>query len=675
VSTSDGTLLWEPDPDNVARSQLALFARFASAEHGVELDGSDYAAMHAWSVADLGRFWETVARFTEVRFHQPARRSVLGLDDIARTTWFPGATLNYAEQALAVRPGHEEDDLAILFEREDGQRDSVTYGELRNRVAAARAGLVDLGVGRGDRVVALAPNCVETVVAFLATASLGAIWASCSPDFGARAVQDRFEQLLPKVLFVVDGYQYNGTTYSLLDRIEMLRSGLSSLRATVLVPYLDPAAELDGTLRWSDLTGRSSRLEFESVPFDHPLWVLYSSGTTGLPKGIVHGHGGIVLEHLKVLRLMSDLRPGDRFFWFTTTGWMMWNYLLGGLLVGATVVCYDGSPLYPDSDRLWAMAEQYSIGFFGVSSPFLHAAMRSKESPRQHHDLGAMRMIGATGSPLSPEGFRWVAEHVGPDIQIYSNSGGTDVCTPFVMSAPNVPVWVGEISCAALGVTVEAFDASGRPMVDKVGEPVVTTPMPSMPVKFWRDQDGVRLRQAYFEDFPGVWTHGDWIRRTARDSYVIYGRSDATLNRGGVRMGTAEFYSVVEGFAGVEDSLVVDISSPEDDAEAPLLCFLVLAQGVDQESLVAELRTALRSELSPRHVPDRFVRVAQIPRTLNGKKCEIPVKRILLGASPETAVSRSALQNPDAIDEFVARREQLKNGSAASLHSSTKGQQ
>lgn len=657
MSMSEHDPLWRPSRENVSGTNIAAFVRFLRNDVGTVFDEPDYAGLHAWSVAEPTRFWQAVSDFCDVQFHEHPRAVAENLDDITTTTWFPGSTLNYAEHVLTRRAGRADEDIAILFEREDGLRESVSYGDLRARVAAVRAGLAGLGVRRGDRVVALAPNCVETVVAFLATASLGAVWAVCSPDFGARAVEDRFEQLTPTVLITVDGYRYGGRTYPLTDRIERLQKGLPSLRATVVVPYVgtDVTASA-GTVPWARLAERTAPLTFEAVPFDHPLWVLYSSGTTGLPKGIVHGHGGIVVEHLKVLHLLSDLSARDRFFWFTTTGWMMWNYLVGGLLVGATIVCYDGSPTYPSSDRLWALAAEYDVGFFGVSASFLHAAMRAGESPRRAHDISAMRMIGSTGSPLAPDGFSWIAEHVGPEVQIYSNSGGTDVCTPFVMSAPNVPVWAGEISCAALGVQVEAFDPLGRAVTGELGELVVTTPMPSMPVSFWNDDDGSRLRAAYFEDFPGVWRHGDWVRRTDRGSFVIHGRSDSTLNRGGIRMGTAEFYAVVESFDSVQDSLVVDVSSPDEGTAAPLLCFLVLADGADEEAVTAELRAALRRELSPRHVPDRFVRISEVPRTLNGKKCEVPVKRILLGVDPESAVSRSALQRPGAIDEFVARR-------------------
>lgn len=646
-------LLWRPDPAQVPHTEIVAFATWARDERGAPItDVTDYRQLHDWSVSDLEGFWAAVADHSGVIFHDRPT-ATLGSREMPGAQWFPGSTLNYAEHALTPGPGRQDDDVAVEFVREDGLERTVTHAELRDQVGRARAGLIRAGVGKGDRVVALAPNSVETLVVFLAAASLGAIWSSCSPDFGARAVHDRFAQIEPSVLVAVDGYRYNGKGYDIRENVANLARQMPSLRQTVLVPYLDEAATLDGTTPWAEFTAENGPLEFTAVPFDHPLWVLYSSGTTGLPKGIVHGHGGIVLEHLKAMRLQHGLGPGERFFWFTTTGWMMWNFLIGGLLVGATIVMYDGSPGHPDLDALWALAAKHRVSLFGVSAPYVQSCMKAGLRPGDEHDLSAMRALGSTGAPLSVEGFRWIGDAAGEHIQICSVSGGTDVCAAFLTSAPTVPVWLGELSCAALGADVRSFAEDGTDLLDDVGELVITTPTPSMPVMFWNDPDGSRLREAYFEDFPGTWRHGDWVRRTPRDSYVIYGRSDSTLNRGGVRMGTADFYSVVENFDGVADCLVIDTTALGEREEGALLCFLVLDEGVSLDDVEPALRTALRKELSPRHVPDRFMVVDAVPRTLNGKKCEVPVKKILSGAVPEQAVSAGALQNPESLTPFV----------------------
>ncbi|MGH3898599.1 MAG: acetoacetate--CoA ligase [Pseudonocardiaceae bacterium] len=638
---SEPRIPWRADPATIARSRMVAFREWLSTTRVVVV--ADYDGLWRWSVADLERFWAAFVEFAGVRFHTAPHR-VLADASMPGAQWFPGATLNYAEHVLAPGPGKGDDDLAVVFCREDGFRDQLSFGQLRARVAAARSALASLGVSRGDRVVALAPNSPDTVVALLATVSLGAVWASCSPDFGTRAIADRFTQLTPTVLIAVDGYRYGGRYYDIRSTVDALAQQMPSLRATVT-----PA-------RWDDLLAAhaSAELAFEAVDFDHPLWVLYSSGTTGLPKGIVQGHGGIVVEHLKMLLLQSDLGPGQRFFWFTTTGWMMWNLLIGGLLVGATIVLYDGSPAHPDLGALWRLAEAEGITYFGTSAPFIQSCRKAGLRPGSQLDLTALRAIGSTGAPLSAEGFRWIAEEVGTGVQICSVSGGTDLCTAFVGSAPDVPVWEGEISCRALGAAVVALDETGAEVHDEVGELVITKPMPSMPVFFWNDPDGTRLHEAYFGMYPGRWRHGDWIKITSRGSCVIYGRSDATLNRGGVRMGTAEFYAVVEDLDEVLDSLVIDTSGA--DREGELLCFLVLAAGASLDDVEPLLRARLRENLSPRHVPNRFILVDEVPRTLNGKKCEVPVKKILAGADPARAVSADALRNPDSLAFFVAQR-------------------
>jgi acetoacetyl-CoA synthetase len=628
-----------------------------------------YDELWAWSVADLDAFWSSIWAYFDVG-GQPPPTPVLADDSMPGARWCPGARLNYAAHAL--QPGADPGRVAVVAHSQTRPPVTWTMDELRDRVGRARRGLQRLGVGPGDRVVAYLPNIPETLVAFLAAASLGAVWSSCAPEFGTRSVIDRFAQVSPKVLLCVDGYRYGATTVGRAAEAEAIRAALPSLSATVVVPYLDGGSTLPGAVSWEWLVAEPAPLEFAAVPFDHPLYVLYSSGTTGLPKPIIHGHGGILLEHLKALALHADLGAGDRFFWFTTTGWMMWNLLVSGLLVGSAVVLFDGHPGYPDLSALWRLAEETGTTYFGVSAPFLMSCRKAGVLPRAAADLRALRGVGSTGAPLPAEGFRWVYSAVGDDLLLASVSGGTDVCTAFVGGCPLVPVYAGEISCRYLGAAVEAFDAEGRPCpVGVQGELVVTRPLPSMPVGFWGDADGTRYRAAYFSDYPGVWRHGDWITFTDRGTCVISGRSDATLNRGGVRLGTAEFYAVVESLPEVVDSLVVHLEDAEG-GPGELLLFVVLAPGVALEDddggaggggggagggaggggvrgrLVAEIR----SSLSPRHVPDRVYSVPAIPRTLSGKKLEVPVKRILTGTPADQAASRGALVDPEALTPF-----------------------
>jgi len=567
-------------------------------------------------------------------------------------SWFPGAELSYAEHALARRDDHP----ALIARSETrGLENSttVTYAELAQQVAAVRAGLVRLGVTRGDRVVAYLPNIPEAVVALLATSSLGAIWSSCSPDFGTRAVVDRFGQLDPKVLFVVDGYRYGGRDFDRAREIAEIERSIPSLKATVVLPYLRPdvAPAKTGTrMSWAELASESAPLEFAQLPFEHPLWVLYTSGTTGLPKGLVHSQGGILLEHIKSLALHQDLGVNDRFFWFSTTGWMMWNYNVGVLALGGTAVLFDGSPAHPDMETLWRFAADAGVTYFGVSAAFIQACMKANVSPGRANDLSRIRGVGSTGAPLSPEGFTWIVDAVGRPLPVGSMSGGTDVCTAFVQSCPLLPVRAGELQCAALGAKVEAFSADGKPVVGEVGELVITRPLPSMPIYLWNDPDGARYRASYFDVFPGVWRHGDWIRFNADGSSVIYGRSDATLNRGGIRMGTSEFYRIVEQLPEIKDSLVVEVGGEN----AELVLFVVLAANTTLDyALRRRINDTLRRELSPRHTPDRILAVPEIPKTLNGKKLEVPVKRLLMGQPLAGAVSEGAVANPASLGVLV----------------------
>ena len=641
-TTPEGTLLWEPTAARRSSAELTRYMKWLRETRGLSFETFD--ALWTWSVTDLPAFWQSIWDYFGIIAHAKPT-AAMGKRTMPGTEWFPGATLNYAEHALRRRDGHT----AILYRREDGVTRTLTYAELASLVSRARAGLVKLGVTKGDRVAAFVPNTPETVALFLATASLGAIWSSCAPEFGVGSVLDRFRQIEPKVLAVCDAYAYGGKRHDRRPHVAEIRAGLPSTKAVVCMPVFEGAPP-DGTLAWESFLGPEAPLAFEPVPFDQPLWILYSSGTTGLPKPIVQGHGGILLEHLKAQALHGDIGENDRFFWFTTTGWMMWNFLVSGLTRGCTIVLYDGNPGHPDLNALWAFAEEAKITVFGTSAPFLLACQKAGIEPKKN-GLAALKHVGSTGAPLPADGFGWVYQAVKKDVWLGSMSGGTDVCTAFVLANPFLPVYAGELQSRGLGCKVEAFDAQGKSVVDEVGELVITEPMPSMPLKFWNDEGGKRLRESYFDVYPGIWRHGDWIKVTPRGGCVIYGRSDSTLNRGGVRMGTSEFYRIVEGLPEVADSLVVDTGAL--GSEDKLWLFVVPRGTTLDKALTDKIRTTIRKELSPRHVPDEIMAVPEIPRTLNGKKMEVPVKRLLMGAPMEKALNLDTMANRAAIDPFL----------------------
>src|ERR1022692_263513 len=653
-----GATLWEPSPGVIERARITNYRRWLAAERGLSL--ATYDELWQWSVTETAAFWESVWDYFGVLGQRGDGPAVTG-GTMPDVRWFPGATLNYARNALraaAEDPGRT----AVIAHGEDGEQRILSYRELAAEVARVRGALRALGVRRGDRVAAFLPNVPEAVIGLLAAASLGAIWSSCSPDFGPPSVIDRFAQITPKVLIATEHYRYGGKEFSRQQAVADIVAALPSLAAVIMVgPGAGDAASVPPILRWDQLpsvpggaaeSGAGGPEEFEEVPFGHPLWILYSSGTTGLPKAIVHSHGGIVLEHLKALAFQTGIGPGDTFFWYTTTGWMMWNYLVGGLLAGATVLLYDGSATYPGTDALWRLAAEAGVTYAGTGAPYLLACAKAGLSPARDMDLSRLRGIGSTGSPLPPEGFHWVYDQVGADLLLGSFSGGTDLCTGFVGPSPLLPVRAGLIAGRCLGAKVEAYDPDGEPVTGEVGELVITAPMPSMPVGFWNDADDAKYRASYFDSYPGVWRHGDWIRMLPDGESVIYGRSDATLNRGGVRMGTSEFYRVVERLPEVTDSLVVDTGQLGQDGR--LLLYVVLADGSElDDGLIARIRAALRGELSPRHVPDEIHRVPGIPRTLSGKKLKVPVRKILLGMRVADAADPDALANPEVLGLFA----------------------
>jgi acetoacetyl-CoA synthetase len=634
-------LLWTPSPERLERATLTRYQGWLEETRGLRFNS--YADLWRWSVDDLEGFWSTICEFFDVRFEVPARR-VLGRREMPGAEWFPGARVSFAEHVFR---GKRDPDVAIRHASELHDPGEWTWGELRRETARIAAGLRALGVTSGDRVVAYMPNIPETVAAFLACASIGAIWSSAAPEFGTRSVIDRFAQVEPKVLLAIDGYRYGGKDFDRRGIVHDIAAEIPSLERVATLGYLDGSGWEDGFLQ-------DGELSFAALPFDHPLWVLYSSGTTGLPKPIVHGQGGILIEHLKELNLQLDAQPGDRVFWFTTTGWMMWNFLVGVLLTEASVVLFDGNPGYPDMHVLWDLAERTRMTCFGTSAAFIAGCMKQGVEPARGRDLSALQSVGSTGSPLSPEGFRWVYDQLGGETWLFSTSGGTDVCTAFVGGVPTLPVYLGELQGRALGAAVESWDTEGIPHVNEVGELVITEPMPSMPIGFWADDDGSRYRESYFDTYPGVWRHGDWIVITDRGTAVIHGRSDSTINRGGVRMGTSEIYRAVLAVPEVLEALVVDVPGRAGSDQGWMPLFVVLRDGEElTDQLIAQIKRRIREDCSPRHVPDEIRRIAQVPRTLSGKVLEIPVKRILMGTPPDQAASRESLANPEALDYFV----------------------
>lgn len=654
--------LWQPSPERVAAARLTRFHAWAHAHHGapspVEGDpAASYTTLHRWSVEDLPAFWAAIADWAQVRFHTPYEK-VLADRSMPGARWFPGATLNYAEHALrAAEDPARADDPALLCVDERHQPRPVSWAELRRQVAALAGELRRLGVRPGDRVSAYLPNVPQAVVALLATAAVGGVWTSCSPDFGARSVLDRFQQVEPVVLIAVDGYRYGGTAHDRRAVVDELRDNLPSVRALVHVPLLGTAAPA-GALEWDALVAGapappSDGPLFTPLPFDHPLWVLYSSGTTGLPKPIVQSQGGILLEHLKQLSLHCDLGPGDRLFWYTSTGWMMWNFLVSALLTGTTAVLYDGAPGHPEPDAQWRVAERTRATLFGTSAAYVMACRKADVHPGRDLDLTHLACVATTGSPLPPDGFHWLHDEVSSELWIASVSGGTDVCSCFAGGVATLPVHAGELQAPCLGTDLQAWDPEGRALVGEVGELVVTNPMPSMPLRFWNDPDGSRYHASYFATYPGVWRHGDWTTVTERGSVIIHGRSDSTLNRQGVRMGSADIYEVVERLPEIRESLVVGVEQDDGGYWMPL--FVHLAEGaVLDDALRDRIRRNLREQLSPRHVPDEVIEVPGVPHTLTGKRIEIPVKRLLMGTPMEQAVNPGSVDNVDLL-RFYAR--------------------
>lgn len=642
----DGSVIHQPTAEAVRDAKVTHYMRWLSSERGLQFE--DYTALWQWSVNDIDPFWRSIWDYYGVESATPVG-DVLGRREMPGAEWFPGTRINYAGEYLRAAAGRDNE-VAVVGVSQTREQQNLTFGELTELVGRIRAGLARLGVREGDRVCAYMPNIPETVAAFLATVSLGATWASAAPEFGPKAVIDRFGQLEPTVLLVVDGYQYGDKNIDVRDRVSAIRGAIPSLQHVVAFSYNGEVIE--GATPWAEFTSEPGAVDIVPVPFNHPLCVLFSSGTTGLPKAIVHGHGGIILEAYKNNGLSWDLGPGDRLMWFSTTAWMIWNALIGSLLTGASIVCIDGNPMYPDLDAQWSIAEATKPTMMGLGPAFIMTCIKQGKQPKADFDLSSLRMLAAAGSPLPTEGFVWLNQQFGPQAPLYVGSGGTDVCTGLIQGYPTVPVYAGEISAKCLGVSAYAYDEDGNTVVDELGELVITEPMPSMPVRFWGDDDMARYRSTYFEEYPGVMRFGDWVRFTKHNTSIVTGRSDATLNRGGVRIGTAEIYRVVEQMPGIQDSLVVHLED-SDGGMGELILLVQPETGEVDDLMKANIKAELRTSLSPRHAPDSIVGVRGIPRNLTGKKLELPVKKILQGAEVDAVVSKEAMANPEILDDCI----------------------
>ncbi len=645
-------LLWKPGKVTVTTANLTKFSNWLKKEKGLEFDG--YHELWKWSVANINTFWQAIWDYFAI-LHSGSIVKACSDDAMPHTKWFEGAKLSYAEHIFRnAQPGTP----AIISKTENSTIKELSWNELEKQVAGLRNSLVAKGIKKGDCVVGWLPNIPEAVVAFLAVNSLGAIWSGTSPDFGIQSVIDRFAQIEPKILIAADGYYYNGKTFDKTGDIQNVKNELPTITHTIIVPVLNNSEKLlqEESSFWNDNIRNISQLTFERVPFEHPIWVLYSSGTTGLPKAITHSNGGVLLEHLKYLTFHNDIKPGERFFWFSTTGWMMWNYMVASMLCGATIVLYDGSPAYPDINALWKLASEIGVSHFGTSAPFIIANMKAETTPGKSYNLDSLRSIGSTGAPLPPDGFDWIYSNVKKDLWLASISGGTDVCSAFVGGNPLWPVYSGEIQCRALGCKLEAYDEDGQPQTETVGEMVISKPMPSMPVFFWNDPDFERYNESYFEMYPGKWRHGDWTMITEREGVIIYGRSDATLNRGGIRIGTAEIYRVLDKMDEVRDGIMVCVDKKDGSFYMPLF---IVSDYVLDSSLKDKIKKNIREQCTPRHVPDEIIPINEVPYTISGKKTEAPVKKILMGENIDHLLNKDALKNPDSLEFFVELAKKL----------------